>query len=84
MAARRRFFVEHGYRLRRLNQAYFAFHGSYAARPGGGSAGEDPLGPTVRLLWAQSETPRDFLRLVAGATTLEELQQIIANLTSQG
>jgi hypothetical protein len=84
MAARRGFFVEHGYRLRRLNQAYFAFHGSYAARPGGGSAGEDPLGPTVRRLWAQSETPRDFLRLVAGATTLEELQQIIANLTSQG
>ncbi|MFP4344073.1 MAG: hypothetical protein ACLFU8_05210 [Anaerolineales bacterium] len=83
MEARRRLFVEHGYRLRRLNQAYFAFHGSYAARPGGGSAGEDPLGPAVRLVWSLSETPRDFLRHIAGATSLEELQEIITALASR-
>ena len=30
MEERRRFFVENGYPIRRLNQAYFAFHGTYA------------------------------------------------------
>ena len=30
MEERRRFFVENGYAIRRLNQAYFAFHGTYA------------------------------------------------------
>ena len=30
MEERRLFFVENGYPIRRLNQAYFAFHGTYA------------------------------------------------------
>ena len=73
MEERRQYFVENGYQIRRLNQAYFAFHGAYASHPGG-AAGEDPIGPRVRRLWALSESPHAFLRRVAPITTLQELQ----------
>lgn len=72
MEARRRVFVARGYRLRKLNQAYFAFHGAYAASPGG-AAGADPIGPAVRRLWSISPTPYDFIRAVAPHTTLVEI-----------
>ena len=35
MDARRLVFWDHGYHIRKLNQAYFAFYGSYADVPGG-------------------------------------------------
>ncbi|MFP4395200.1 MAG: hypothetical protein ACLFTI_08055 [Anaerolineales bacterium] len=73
MEERRQYFVENGYQIRRLNQAYFAFHGAYASQPGG-AAGEDPIGPKVRRLWALSESPRAFLRRIAPITTLQELE----------
>lgn len=72
MEFQRRYFVANGYSLRKLNQAYFAFHGAYAASPGG-AAGKDPIGPAVRALWAISPTPRDFVHTVAPFTTLAEL-----------
>lgn len=72
MEAQRRYFVAQGYRLRRLNQAYFAFHGAYASTPG--ASGSDPIGPAVRQLWASSATPHDFLRTLGPVTTLAELQ----------
>ena len=72
MEAQRRYFVANGYRLRRLNQAYFAFHGAYASTPG--AAGKDPIGPAVRQAWALSETPRDFLRTLGPVTTLAALE----------
>jgi hypothetical protein len=72
MEAQRRYFVAQGYRLRRLNQAYFAFHGAYASTPG--ASGSDPVGPLVRELWALSETPGDFLRDVAPVVFLSDLR----------
>lgn len=64
MEARRQVFWDQGYRIRRLNQAYFAFHGSYAAEPGG-AAGDDPIGEAVRELWARIDDPVEFLRTMA-------------------
>jgi hypothetical protein len=81
MEAQRRYFVAQGYILRRLNQAYFAFHGAYASRPG--AAGQDPLGPAVRRIWALSATPGDFLRRMASLTTLDELQLAAQRLVAQ-
>lgn len=72
MEERRRYFVANGYRMRRLNQAYFAFHGAYASAPG--AAGEDPIGPAVRLAWSLSATPREFLRTLGPVTTLAALE----------
>lgn len=77
MEQRRRVFWEHGYRIRKLNQAYFAFYGSYAAAPGG-AAGKDPVGPAVRQLWRRMKDPRRFLVAVRRVTSLEELQRLVA------
>ena len=76
MDNRRILFVENGYNIRRLNQAYFAFHGAYADQPGG-AAGEDPVGEAVRSLRAQSETLAAFIRRIAWVTSYERLQQLV-------
>ena len=76
MEERRAFFWEHGYHhIRKLNQAYFAFHGSYADGPG--ASGEDPVGPAVRELRHQSDSLRSFLSQVAFITTFDELQAAV-------
>ena len=73
MEARRQTFVEQGYPLRVLNQAYFAFHGSYAT----GSASTDPIGPKLRQLRAQSASLRDFLTTVDGITDIAKLDAVL-------
>ena len=76
MEARRQVFWQNGYLLRKLNQAYFAFHGAYADVPGG-AAGEDPVGPAVRALRAQSASLKDFIKTIARMTSFEQLQEAI-------
>jgi hypothetical protein len=58
-----------GYTLRRLNQAYFAFHGSYATSP----ASVDPIGKWMRQLRARSGSLRGFLEQVAQMRSLDDL-----------
>jgi hypothetical protein len=72
MEARRQIFWEQGYRIRRLNQAYFAFYGAYADMPGG-PAGEDPVGAAVRELWARIGSPVQFLRTIAWMNDYQDL-----------
>ncbi|HEX8992323.1 MAG TPA: hypothetical protein VF784_11655, partial [Anaerolineales bacterium] len=76
MEQRRQIFVQNGYYIRRLNQAYFAFYGAYADVPGG-AAGEDPVGPAVRALRAQSKSLADFLNRISWMTSFQELQQAV-------
>src|SRR6266542_2849067 len=76
MEKRRQVFWDNGYLIRKLNQAYFAFHGAYADVPGG-AAGEDPVGPAVRALRAQSSSLADFVNTIAWMTSFEQLQQTI-------
>jgi hypothetical protein len=76
MEQRRQFIWENGYLLRKLNQAYFAFHGAYADSPGG-AAGEDPVGPAVRALREQSDSLADFINTIAWMTSFEQLQQAV-------
>lgn len=76
MEMRRRFLWENGYQIRKLNQAYFAFHGAYADSPGG-AAGEDPVGPAVRALRAQSDSLADFLNQISWMTSFEQLQRAV-------
>ena len=76
MEDRRKFFVENGYWwIRKLNQAYFAFYGSYADRPG--ASGADPIGPAVRDLRAKIPRIADFLNAVAPVTTLDDLKRVL-------
>ena len=76
METRRQLFWDNGYLLRKLNQAYFAFHGAYADVPGG-AAGEDPVGPAVRALREQSDSLEDFINTIAWMTSFEQLQETI-------
>lgn len=76
MEARRVFFWENGYLIRKINQAYFAFYGAYADQPGG-EAGEDPVGAAVRELRAQSPSLADFLKSIAWMTSFEQLQEAV-------
>jgi hypothetical protein len=78
MEQRRQFFWKQGCpqcAIRKLNQAYFAFHGAYADTPGG-AAGEDLVGPAVRALRAQSATLADFLKTIARMDSFEQLQAV--------
>ncbi len=76
MEERRQTFVAEGYVLRKLNQAYFAFYGSYADAPG--AAGKDPIGPTVLKFRAQSPDLHTFVSQIARVTTLSELEALLA------
>jgi hypothetical protein len=78
MELRRRFFVDNGYNIRKLNQAYFAFYGAYASEPGGGAAGDNPIGNPVQELWAASPSIRAFLDTVADITSRDMLLTVLA------
>jgi hypothetical protein len=73
MEERRALFVENGYAIRKLNQAYFAFYGAYADAPG--ATGDDPVGPAVVALREKSGSLREFLRRVAPVTSFAALQE---------
>ncbi len=77
MEARRAVFWENGYRIRKLNQAYFAFHGAYADVPGG-AAGDDPVGAAVRQLRAESASLAEFVKRISWVTSYEDLLELLA------
>jgi hypothetical protein len=79
MEERRLFFLENGYRIRKLNQAYFAFYGAYAAQPGG-AAGDDPIGPRLRDIRAHSPSLRVFMERVAPIDSFEKLVEVWAEV----
>ena len=81
MEERRLFLWEHGYRIRKLNQAYFAFYGAYADVPGG-AAGEDPVGAAVRDLYAQSNSLIDFITSIARLTSFEDLLDLLGETST--
>ena len=75
MEERRREFVANGYRLRRLNQAYFAFHGTYATS---GAAGVSVIGQQTEELRRRSASLGDFLRTAAEFTSVADLEAHLA------
>ena len=76
MEARRQVFLDHGYLIRKLNQAYFAFYGAYADIPIG-AAGADPVGPAVRTLRENSNSLADFLKEISRMSSFGDLQAAI-------
>ena len=68
MEERRQLLVGHGYRIRKINQAFFAFRESYATDPGSIS----PIDDQLRGLRQSSDSLGDFLRTVAGFGSYEE------------
>ncbi len=60
MEERRLFFEENRFLIRKINQAFFAFHGSYATS----AASVSPIDDQLRQLQNQSESLEDFLKTV--------------------
>ncbi len=75
MEKRRREFVANGYPLRRLNQAYFAFHGTYATT---GAAGINVIGQQIEELRRRSPSLGDFLRTAAQFKSVADLEAYLA------
>ncbi len=73
METERQKLVAEGHYLRRLNQAYFAFHGSYATSP----ASVDPIGPWMRELRTQSGSLKAFLDQAAQMRSLGDLLHLL-------
>lgn len=76
MEARRQIFWENGYRIRKLNQAYFAFYGAYADQPYS-AAGADPVGEDVRLLRSRSSSLADFIQTISWLSSYEALHILL-------
>jgi hypothetical protein len=69
MESQRQYLLTKGYYIRKLNQAYFAYHGIYADSP----TSTDPLGDQIGQLRNQSASLKDFLKLVQGMTTRKQI-----------
>ena len=67
-------FESEGVYIRRINQAYFAFHGSYADTPGS----IDPIGPKLQSLRDRAGSAAQFLRLARGLTSEADLDRLLA------
>lgn len=75
MEQQREFINSHGYSIRKINQAYFAFYGAYADQPG--AAGADPIGPNVIALRVYSPSLRAFMDRASGILSLAQLKQAV-------
>lgn len=74
METRQQLFIDNGYLIRRINQAYFAFYGSYADQPG--ATGSDPTGPMIVSLFQTSPSLYDFMQLITSITSFSDLETI--------
>jgi hypothetical protein len=73
MEQKRQYLVSLGYQIRKLNQAYFAFYGTYADSP----TSVSPIGVELQELREQSASLKDFLDTVAAMTSREDLMASI-------
>ena len=73
MEQKRQYLVAKGYYIRKLNQAYFAFYGTYADSP----TSISPIGLELKELRNQSASLKDFLNTVAAMTSRQDLQAVL-------
>jgi len=73
MEQKRQYLATKGYYLRKLNQAYFAFYGTYADSP----TSISPIGLEVKKLRSQSTSLKEFLDTVAVMTSRQDLIESI-------
>jgi hypothetical protein len=79
MEERRQYLAAQGYYIRKLNQAYFAFYGTYADSP----TSIDPLGDQMRELRDNSRSIKDFLDRASFITSRADLKENLKQLTGQ-
>ena len=75
MEQKRQFLASKGYYIRKLNQAYFAFYGTYADRP----TSISPIGVDLKELRQRTASLKDFLDIVSGMTSSQELKKALGD-----
>ena len=74
MEERRLFFADHGHFIRKINQAFFAFRGTYATNP----ASISPIGDQLGELRRRSDSLGDFLKTLAQFDSYQEFLDHLA------
>ena len=75
MEERRQFIVAHGFLIRKINQAFFAFRGSYATSP----ASISPIAQQLEEVRSRSDTLGTFLKTVAQFGSHQEFLSYLAS-----
>lgn len=76
MEERRQLFVENGYAIRKINQAYFAFYGTYADLP----AAVSPIGDQVKRFRELVPDLGEFITQVSEISSYDEFLQRLGEL----
>jgi len=71
MEQKRQYLASKGHRIRKLNQAYFAWHGTYADEP----TSVSPIGVELRQLRSECGSVKEFLDTVAEMTSRQDLKE---------
>ena len=79
MEERRLFFVENGYPIRRLNQAYFAFHGTYAEN----AASSSPIAGQLHRFRELSPDLQAFVLRMADISSYPQFLERLEDLESK-
>ncbi len=75
MESRRQTLVENGHNIRKINQAYFAFHGTYADSPSSTS----PLARQIYQLRLMSPNPGHLVKTLQTISNYNDFQTLISN-----
>ena len=80
MEERRLVFVSKGYKIRKLNQAYFAFHGTYGENPSSVS----PIAGQLKWVRSNSSSLGSFVQLVGGFGNYQEFLEYVEEFIESG
>ena len=75
MEKQRQIFVENGFYIRKLNQAYFAFHGTYANSP----MSISPIGEQVKVFRSRFQDVGSFIKEISKVGSYNEFLEVIDN-----
>ena len=73
MEQKRQYLASQGYYIRKLNQAYFAWHGTYADEP----TSVSPIGVELRQLRGKCGSVKEFLDTAAEMISRQDLKDSI-------
>jgi hypothetical protein len=80
MEQRREELAARGFRIRKINQAYFAFVNLYAGAAGNPIA-TNPIGPKVDEVRKRTPSLKAFVDAIGNVTSVRELDELIAGLS---
>ena len=75
MESQRQIFVENGFYIRKLNQAYFAFHGTYANSP----TSISPIGEQLKVFRSKFPDVGSFIKEISQIGSYKEFLEVAGN-----